>query len=118
MRLKLDENIPASVVPRLRQLGYDVDTVLDEHLGGAADTEVWAKAQEERRMLVTQDLDFSDTRKFEPGTHSGILLVRLPDTEQWRLGDYLAGWLSEPEARTWGRCFVVATPVRLRVRRP
>ncbi|HQP37373.1 MAG TPA: DUF5615 family PIN-like protein [Polyangiaceae bacterium] len=36
MRLKLDENIPASVVPRLRQLGYDVETVLDEHLGGGA----------------------------------------------------------------------------------
>jgi predicted nuclease of predicted toxin-antitoxin system len=28
-------------------------------------------------MIITQDLDFSDTRKFQPGTHHGIVLIRL-----------------------------------------
>jgi len=48
----------------------------------------------------------------------GLLLVRLPDTEQWRIGDYLLGWFSAPDARTWERCFVVATLNKVRVLRP
>jgi predicted nuclease of predicted toxin-antitoxin system len=87
VKLKLDENIPQSAATRLAALGYDVDTVLDEQLGGRSDEHVWAAAQEEGRFLVTHDLDFSDTRKFEPGEHAGVLIVRLPDSEQWRVGD-------------------------------
>jgi predicted nuclease of predicted toxin-antitoxin system len=58
-------------------------------LGGRSDEDVWAAAQAEDRFLVTHDLDFSDTRKFEPGKYAGVLIVRLPDSEQWRVGDYL-----------------------------
>lgn len=44
-------------------------------------TRTWAAAQAEDRFLVTHDLDFSDTRKFEPGKHAGVLIVRLPDSD-------------------------------------
>jgi predicted nuclease of predicted toxin-antitoxin system len=118
LKLKLDENIPASARSRLAQLGHDVDTVLDESLGGSVDSEVWGAAQREQRLLVTQDLDFSDIRQFAPGTHYGILLVRLPDNEQWRIADFLVGWFSSHEVDGWSRCFVVATVNRIRVRRP
>jgi predicted nuclease of predicted toxin-antitoxin system len=115
VRLKLDENIPQSAAMRLAALGYDVDTVLDEQLGGRSDEDVWAAAQTEGRFLVTHDLDFSDTRKFEPGKHAGVLIVRLPDAEQWRVGDHLVGWFSDPDARNWNRCMVVATLRKVRV---
>jgi predicted nuclease of predicted toxin-antitoxin system len=75
----------------LAVLGFDVDTVLDEGLSGHADDSVWAAAQREQRFLVTQDLDFSDSRRFAPRTHAGILIVRLPDSEQWRVADHLVG---------------------------
>jgi predicted nuclease of predicted toxin-antitoxin system len=87
VRLKLDENIPRSAASRLAALGLDVDTVLDENLGGHPDVDVWAASQAEARVLVTQDLDFSDIRQFAAGTHHGIVLVRLPDAEQWRISD-------------------------------
>jgi len=45
------------------------------------------------------------------------LLVRLPDAEQWRIADYLVAWFSTPDASTWDRCFVVATPNKVRVLR-
>jgi hypothetical protein len=41
MRLKLDENIPASTAIRLTALGHDVHTVLEEGLGGRPDNDVW-----------------------------------------------------------------------------
>jgi predicted nuclease of predicted toxin-antitoxin system len=118
LRLKLDENLPASAARRLGALGFDVDTVVDEGLAGRADRDVWSAAQIEGRMLVKQDLDFSDVRTFTPGTHEGLILVRVPDADQWRLGDYLVAWFSQPDAKTWAGCFVVATPTKVRVRRP
>jgi predicted nuclease of predicted toxin-antitoxin system len=118
VKLKLDENLPLSISIRLAAIGLDTDTVLTEGLGGRPDAEVWQAAQIAQRFLVTQDLDFSDVRRFAPGTHHGILLVRLPDSEQWRIGDYLLGWFSTPEARSWEKCFVVATVNKVRVLRP
>jgi predicted nuclease of predicted toxin-antitoxin system len=118
VRIKLDENIAASAAVRLAALGHDVHTVIEEELSGHVDSEVWAAAQLEERFLITQDLDFSDKRRFAAGSHAGVLLVRLPDAEQWRISDYLVAWLSTPDASTWERCFVVATPNKVRVRRP
>jgi predicted nuclease of predicted toxin-antitoxin system len=118
VRLKLDENLPTSVAPRLAALGFDVDTVLDENLGGRSDDPVWGAAQSEQRFLVTQDLDFSDARRFVPGTHAGVLIVRLPDGEQWRVADHLVAWFSEADARSWAGCLVVATLHKVRVNRP
>jgi len=77
MRIKLDENIPRRLVEALTLLGHDVDTVEEERLTGSADPVVWAAAQREGRFLIPQDLDFSDVRRYQPGTHHGLLLVRL-----------------------------------------
>ena len=118
MKLKLDENLPASAKARLAKLGFDTDTVLDESLGGHPDSDVWAAAQAESRFLVTQDLDFSDVRQFKPGTHHGVLIVRLPDAEQWRVADHLVAWFSSSDAKSWERCFIVATHRKVRVMRP
>lgn len=77
MKIKLDENLPLRLAPILQRAGHDVDTVLQEGLGGKPDHEVWLAAQAENRFLITQDLDFSDMRRFEVGHHAGLLLVRL-----------------------------------------
>lgn len=77
MKIKLDENLPAKLVPVLQRHGHDVDTVPDEHLIGRPDADIWQAVCSEGRFLITQDLDFSDTRQFAPGTHAGLLLVRL-----------------------------------------
>jgi predicted nuclease of predicted toxin-antitoxin system len=72
MKIKLDENMPIRRAPLLREYGHAVDTVPEEHLSGAPDQRVWLAAAQENRFLITQDLDFSDSRRFTAGTHSGI----------------------------------------------
>ena len=54
MRLKLDENLPHSAALQPAALGFDVDTVLDEHLGGHSDETVWAAAQREQSGAVAE----------------------------------------------------------------
>jgi len=77
MKVKLDENLPLQIAVELRARLHDVQTVWEDGLSGHVDLDIWAGAQREGRVLITQDLDFSDARKFVPGTHHGIVLIRL-----------------------------------------
>jgi predicted nuclease of predicted toxin-antitoxin system len=51
MKFKIDENLPIEVAELLRQTGYDATTVLEQDLGGSADTYLASLCQEERRVL-------------------------------------------------------------------
>ena len=116
MKINLDENLSARLVEVLRSHGHDTDTVRDEGLTGHPDGDVWQAAQIEQRFLVTQDLDFSDARQFAPGTHAGLLLVRLREPGANALFTAVSSVAHELDG--WSGCFVVLTERKLRVRRP
>lgn len=118
MMIKLDENLPSRLVSSLTQLGHDVVTVPAEGLVGKDDDIVWRAAQADRRFLVTQDLDFSDVRRYAPGTHHGLLLVRLPQPGRTALFERVAMLFQVEDVESWGGCMVTATPRKVRVRRP
>lgn len=118
MKIKLDENLPAGLVVSLAGLGHDVHTVLAENLVGASDHTIWTACLAEGRLLITQDLDFSDIRRFRPGTHPGILLLRLARPGLRALSDRVLRLFDSEPVDEWIGCFVVATDRKLRLRRP
>ena len=118
MRIKLDENIPARLIQTLTALGHEVDSVPDEGLGGSIDPDIWRAAQREGRFLITQDLDFSDIRQFQPGTHYGILLVRLKNPGRLALINSIATVFQSEDTATWSGCFIVLSENKLRIRHP
>lgn len=118
MKIKLDENIPNKLTHLLKKLKHDVDTVFEEKLVGQDDQAIWDAAQKNNRFLITQDLDFSDIRKFEPGTHEGLLLVRLHTPGKEALCERIRSLFESEQVELWKRCFVVATDTKLRVRSP
>jgi len=79
VRLKLDENISIVAGRALAELGHDVDTVASEGLVGHPDPDVIAAAVADDRALVTFDLGFGDPRAYPPGSHQGVILLRLAD---------------------------------------
>lgn len=115
MNIKLDENLPERLVSTLQALGHDVDTVRSEHLAGRDDDEVWQAAH---RFLITQDLDFSDVRRFTPGTHAGFLLVRLAQPGRNALAARVAILFATEQVDQRRGCLVVATEHKVRVKRP
>ncbi|MFH0980032.1 MAG: DUF5615 family PIN-like protein [Planctomycetota bacterium] len=117
MRIKLDENLPACLAEQLARFGHDVDTVPQEGLKGQTDPDIWGAAQRAGRFLVTQDLDFSDAHSFAPGTHHGILLVRLREPARRRLLERVRELFRTEDVESWKGCFVVATQGKVRVRR-
>ena len=118
MKIKLDENLPVRLAPLLIELGHDVHTTQEEGLTGSPDPQIWAAAQREQRFLITQDLDFSDTRLYVPGTHCGILLVRLHSPSRFSLIKRIGEIFRIENVNEWAGCFVVATEQKVRVRRP
>jgi len=76
MKVKLDENLGLPHVSLLKKFGYEVDRVTDEGLSGNSDTEIWKRICNEGRFFITLDTDFADIRRFPPGNHPGILLLR------------------------------------------
>ena len=118
MKIKLDENLPLRLASWLTNLGHDVHTTGGEGLAGCSDADVWERAQKESRFLITQDLDFSDIRRFAPGSHYGILLVRLHSPNRQALIQRVMTLFKEEKVTEWERCFVVATERKLRIARP
>jgi uncharacterized protein (DUF433 family)/predicted nuclease of predicted toxin-antitoxin system len=79
MRFKLDENLPVSAAAILASAGHDVDTIGQEGLSGAPDTDVAAAATAAERMLISLDVGLADIRAYPPGSHPGIVVLRLTD---------------------------------------
>lgn len=117
MKIKLDENLPVRLVDDLRRLGHDVDTTHNERLDGLPDAAVWEAAQRAGRFLITQDLDFSDARRYVPGTHCGLLLIRLGDPGREALLTRIRGIFQMEAVESWAGCVVSATEIKIRVRR-
>jgi predicted nuclease of predicted toxin-antitoxin system len=76
LKIKLDENMPASAVSLLQQKGHDIHTVFDEALNGEVDEKIAETCRKERRILITLDSDFSDIRSYPPKDNAGIILLR------------------------------------------
>ena len=115
MKIKLDENMPEALAVQLRILGHDVHTVPEEFLAGHSDPDIWAAAQAEKRFLITQDLDFSDLRQFVPGTHAGILLVRLRTPGRLALTEAVVRVFEREDVLAWSKCVVVLTDRKIRI---
>jgi hypothetical protein len=118
MKIKLDENLPESLVASLAALDHDVDNVRLESLAGHPDPDIWRGAQNSGRFLITQDLDFSDMRQFIPGTHHGLLLVRVRVPGRLFLTRRLLWLFQNENISSWSRCFVLVTDTKIRVHSP
>jgi len=118
VKIKLDENIPAGLIESLSNLGHDVDSVPLEGMEGEADDVVWRATTKENRFFITQDLDFSDIRKYQPGKHPGVLVVRLRQPGRTALIRCIVDVFRNEDVPKLTGCFVVLTERKLRVRRP
>ena len=61
-----DANVFVPMVEGLRHMGHDVFDVKERDL-----------AQNQRRILITMDKDFSSILLYPPGEHYGIIVVKL-----------------------------------------
>ena len=118
MKIKLDENIPGAVAGFLRLRDHDVDTVLEESLGGRDDPTVLRAAISEGRLLITLDRDFGDVRAYAPGTHPGIIVMRPDDQRVPTVVGMVETLVNHHDIDGLSGCITVVQRNVLRVRRP
>jgi predicted nuclease of predicted toxin-antitoxin system len=117
VKIKLDENLPLALQNGLAARGHDVHSVFDENLAGEPDERIWEACTAEERFLITQDLDFSDARKYPPGTHPGIMILRLVDDSRENLIRVVLQAFTEQDIGSFERALVVVSDVKIRIRR-
>ena len=94
VRLKVDENLPRDITELMVGHGYDAVTVGDQGWQGMADDELWGRVRAEGRWFVTADKGFADLRRYPPGSHAGLILLRSSE-ESWANYLRLSGMVLE-----------------------
>ena len=81
MKFKIDQNLPIEAAELLKAAGHDAMTVYQQTLGGASDERIVDVCKDADRILITADLDLSDTPK---GRQTGGAFFELPFASQER----------------------------------
>lgn len=118
MRVKLDENLPHDLAAALRRDGHDVHTVVEEQLAGESDPVVVAAATGEDRLLLTLDRGIGDVRRYPPGSHAGILVVRPAAQDPDSILSLIERLMRTHSLDELRSCVVVVEPLMVRIRRP
>ena len=116
MKIKLDENLGASVRKLFESAGHDASTVASEQLCGASDSDVMRLCRLERRAVVTLDLDFANPLLFRPSEHHGIAVLRSAgSTSLGHLHDLCWTLLHAMENETLAGNLWIVEPGRIRI---
>ena len=118
MKVKLDENLPESAIQPLQAVGHDVDTARTEGLQGADDAPVLPAAARAERLLVTLDRGLGDIRAYPPGTHAGVLVLRLDHQSPRAIRREMEQIAAAVDLDDLSGCIAVWRYGDLRVRRP
>lgn len=76
-KIKLDENFPPAFLPLFQSEAIDASSVYLQNISGADDNLVFKICQEERRTLVTFDIDFANIIRYPTNNTAGIIVCRI-----------------------------------------
>jgi predicted nuclease of predicted toxin-antitoxin system len=118
VKFKLDENLPASSAAILEAAGHNVDTVTAEGLTGAPDHDVVTAATVAGRILISLDRGLGDIRRYPPGGHAGIIVLRLADQSPATVSKAITDLASITDSASLGGANTVLQRGLLRIRHP
>ena len=114
MHIVANENVSGAVIRELRRRGHDILSV-KESMRSETDENVLARAQSEKRVVLTHDKDFGELAfRWGLASSCGVILLRLagenPEQDNRRAVEAI-------ESRAdWAGHFSVVTDDRLRMR--
>jgi predicted nuclease of predicted toxin-antitoxin system len=99
MRFLVDMNLPPAMADWLRSEGHDAVHVREIGLAQLPDREVFMRAAEDGRIVVTFDLDFGEIVGLSGAAGSGVVLLRLRLARQNHLRGRLRAAIAEADRR-------------------
>jgi predicted nuclease of predicted toxin-antitoxin system len=101
----------------LNARGHDASTVLEQGWKGTSDEILWQRIQAEARWLITADKGFADLRRYPPGSHAGVILLRSVEENRRSYAELAATALERLNFDEIAGDVVVVTHRGIRIRR-
>lgn len=117
MRFLVDVCVDVGVREWLYGEGHDAIHLRDEGLQKLPNGRIFVRADEERRIIVTIDLDFGEILSLSGDRIVSTIVFRLRDTRPQSLISRLRAILPEIEPDLAQGAIVIVEPARCRVRR-
>ena len=116
MRFLADMGVSPRIVEWLRRKGHDAVHLRDEGLHRLPNGEIFVKADLERRVILTFDLDFSEILALSGGRKVSVVLFRLHNTRTEHVRGRLEAVLADASPALEGGAIVVVEESRHRIR--
>ena len=116
MRFLADMGVSTGVVEWLRKEGHDAKHLRDERLHRMPNGEIFIKAVDENRIIITFDLDFGEIVALAKGEKTSVILFRLHNTRTSHLLNRLSAVLKDSAKALEEGAVVVVEESRHRVR--
>lgn len=111
--------MPRLLAERLGQQGHEALRVSDAGLAGADDRDILDFARSRKAILISADLDFANTLSFPLGSHSGIVVLRIPEGVGYETAvDRVLSAMTDDLAASLDGSLAIVDMSSVRIRRP
>ena len=112
-----DMGVSGKIVSWLNEHGHEAIHLRDEGLQRLPDEEIFEKAVNEGRIVLTFDLDFGEIAAFSKGERCGVIVFRLRNTTTAHVISRLSSVLASSPLHLQEGAVVVVEETRHRIRR-
>lgn len=116
MRFLADMGISPKTVEYLASLGHDTVHLHTEGLDRLPDSDILTKARDERRVLLTHDLDFGELIAACETTTPSVVIFRLQNMRPKMVNHYLHGIISQYQSELEHGAVVSVREGQIRIR--
>ncbi len=112
LKLLIDENVRSEVYTFLQDAGHD----LKKLPAGVSDAEIAECAAEEKRIIITHDLDFSNISVYPPQNYAGIVVLRISPPLANTILEALANLFDTLKPEEFNNRLIILEPSGFRIR--
>lgn len=116
MRFLADMGISPDTVRFLASIGHDAVHLSEQGLHRMPDPEILQKARDERRILLTHDLDFGDLMAASEAQLPSVIIFRLHNMQPAVVNHYLQGVIADFQRSLDSGTIISVTEGRIRSR--
>lgn len=110
-------HLPPAIAARLRETGHDAIHAIDARCGDLPDREIFRRAAEEHRIIVTFDLNFGNIASAAADPATSVILLRLERARASHFWDRLQVAIAQTSDALRTGAIVLVEDARIRVRR-
>jgi predicted nuclease of predicted toxin-antitoxin system len=117
MKLLLDQGLPRSTAPLLRQTGIDAVHTAEVGLAKAEDSLILESARAEGRIIVTLDADFHALMALSRAVQPSVIRIRIERLQSQALVELLLSLVQQCQPDLEAGALISVQENRVRVRR-